>query len=155
MVVVGCDNDPEPDPTPEPVVFNFYYLSVDLTCPIDSKTVTEVVFHADNLKDYTYVLHTTGSRRIRCASNTFLDADDVLVAEDVNSLTYDTDADNVFDVEDLNGNISRFTPATTGATSMTIHMAGVVLTDDQRTAYVAEATRQVNFMPNQVFEIVQ
>ncbi|HTF20948.1 MAG TPA: hypothetical protein VK658_22895 [Chryseolinea sp.] len=154
VVALGaCDDNHEPGPTPEPEVFNFRYLSVEVTSPVDANNVTKITFHADDLESYTYALNQNGSRRVNCSSNTFLDADDEMLVQDANSLSFKTDADVIFDIVDLNGNITRFTPTITGATSMVIHDAGAPLTDDERSAYIAEVTKQVNRMPNEVFEI--
>ena len=151
--LMACDDDPEPDVTPEPEVFNFRYLSAEVTSPVDANGITEIRFNADDLKEYAYAASTTGSRRISCSSNTFLDSDDELITQDANTVSFKTDADIIFDVVDLNGNIARFTPSITGASTMVIHDAGVILSDDERSAYVAEVTKRVNRMPNQVFEI--
>lgn len=153
VALVACDDDPDPAVNPEPEVFNFRYLSVVIETPIDGNAITAVTFNADDLKDYSYVLLATGSRRINCLSSTFIDADDTMVTEDENSVSFSTDADVVFDVVDLNGNITRFSPSVTGAVSKLIHNAGVPLSQDVRSVYTTEVTKQVNKLPNQVYEI--
>ena len=64
-----------------------------------------------------------------------------------------TDAELVFDVVDINGNIARFTPSITGATSVLVHSSGTVLSGDALSTYVSDVTREVNKMPNTVYEI--
>lgn len=153
FAMVACDDEPEPGPTPDPEIFAFRYLSVEVRAPTQPKGISEITFHADDLKDYGYVLWQGGTRRISCASNSFVDADDELVSEDNNSVTFKTDEDVVFDVVDLNGNIARFTPSITGATSILIHGTGTALSGDDLTTYVSDITREVNKMPNSVYEI--
>lgn len=153
VALMSCDDDPEPDVPPEPEVFNFRYLSVEVTSAIEARDIVQITFNADDLKEYSYALNQMGSRRINCSSTTFLDTDDELVSQDDNSVSFKTDDDVIFDVVDLNGNIARFTPSITGATSVAIHNAGVTLTDDELSTYVTEVTRRVNFMPNQAFEV--
>lgn len=149
---VGCDEESNPEP-PEPLVNNYFYLTIEVISPLETKDITEVKFYSDDLKEYAYVVTTIGSRRVACQSNTFLDADDVLISEDENTLTFETDADNVFEAVDWNGNISRFSPSTTGATSIVRHQSGEVITGDTRTEYLTNLTRQINRLPNQIFEI--
>ena len=154
IVVAGaCNDDKDPDTLPEPEIFPFRYLSVEVRTPLEPKGISEITFHADDLKAYGYVLWQGGTRRIQCASNSFVDADDEKVAEDNNSVTYKTDADLVFDVVDINGNIARFTPSITGATSVLVHSSGTVLSGDALSTYVSDVTREVNKMPNTVYEI--
>jgi hypothetical protein len=155
ITVVGCHDDDDAPVTPEPKVIDIKYLSVEVTSPIETKNITVLTFNGDDLKTYTYVPHLTGTRRISCSTSTFLDADDALVTQDANSVTVGTDADVIFDVVDLNDNIVRFTPVTTGANTRLIHNAGATLTGDALTGYLKEVTSQVNRMPNFVFEIYE
>lgn len=151
LVGIGCEDDTKPA-QPEPLVSHYFYLSVEVISPLETKDITEVIFHGDDLKEYAYVVTTIGSRRVACQSGTFVDADDVLLSEDENTLTFEADADNVFESADWNGNIFRFSPSTTGATSILRHQTGEVLTGDDRSDYVTAVTRQVNRLPNQIFE---
>ncbi|MEJ1241923.1 hypothetical protein WBG78_27505 [Chryseolinea sp. T2] len=156
MMIVGmvaCDDDTDPGPAPEPEIFPFRYLSVEVRTPLEPKGIAEITFHADDLKSYGYVLWQSGTRRIQCASNSFIDADDEKVTEDSNSVTYKTDEDVIFDVVDINGNITRFTPSITGATSLLIHGAGTVLSGSELSTYVSDVTREINKMPNTVYEV--
>lgn len=153
VMFAACDDDPNPGPTPEPEVFNFRYLSVEVRASVQPKSIAEITFHADDLKAYGYVLWQGGTRRINCASNTFVDADDDLIAQDNNSVTFTTDDDVIFDVVDINGNIARFTPSITGATSVLIHSTGTQLSGDDLTTYMSDVTREVNKLPNSVYEI--
>ena len=153
MAWLGCDDSTEPDATPEPIVVNFRYLSVEVTLPVESRDITAITFNTDDLKNYTYLLWQGGSRRVGCSSNTFLDADDEMISQNTLTMTFKTDPDNVFDVVDIDNNIVRFTPVATGATSITVHTAGATLTDDERSAYITNVTKQVNIMPNKVYEL--
>lgn len=153
VLIAACDNDPEEIPLPEPEIFPFYYLSVEVRTPTQPKGIGEITFHADDLNAYGYVLWQGGTRRIKCASNTFVDADDELVWQDNNAAAFTTDQDVVFDIVDINGNITRFTPSVTGATTVLIHGSGTLLSEDQLATYMSDVTREVNKMPNTVYEI--
>ena len=155
VTIVGCHDDDNAPVTPEPKVIDIKYLSVEVTSPIEAKNITMLTFNGDDLKTYSYVPHLTGTRRISCSTSTFLDADDAITTQDANSFTVATDADVIFDVVDLNDNIVRFTPVTTGANTKVIHNTGAALTGDALTAYMKEVSNQVNRMPNFVFEIYE
>lgn len=151
--LVSCDDNDGPDDTREPIVFNIRYVKVTITAPLDDNNIAEISFSGDDLKEYTYRPLQTGSRRIHCSSSTCVDPDDEVTADDDNSVSFATDADVIFDVVDLNDNITRFTPSVTGAVTTAVHDSEKVMDADQRAAYATELTRRVNRMPDDVFEI--
>ncbi len=152
LFLIACNDDGKPS-TPEPVVVPYVYLSVGITVPRDGREVSQVIFYGDDLKEYGYEVRENGSRRLTCTSATFVDQDDEILAEDDQSITVASDPDNVFEMIDLNGNIARFSPTTTGATSRIIHQAGEVFNDEQIADYFDQVKTQVNKMSNQIFEV--
>lgn len=152
-MMVSCDDDDNGNGTREPVVFNIRYVAVTITAPLEGSKVTEISFSGDDLKEYTYGPLQTGSRRINCSSSTCIDNDDQVTAESENSVSYASDADVIFDVVDLNDNITRFTPSTTGAITTAVHNAAKLLDAEERADYATDLTRRVNKMPNDIFEI--